>query len=96
MRKVSESALAKKGWIIGRDQGVWVGFCSRKVMVQIFYLNILCYEYAILWLLSLKGCDNISIRKGCGSALAKKGGIRRRDQGVRGVFCSGNGRVQIF
>ena len=65
-------------------------------MVQIVCLNILCDKYAILWLLSLEGCDNISIRKGCGSAMAKKGWMRCRDQGVRGVFCSGKVMVQIF
>ena len=51
--KGCESALANKEWSCGRHQWVWGCSEVAKVMRLIFQPNILCYKYAIVWLLCL-------------------------------------------
>ena len=57
---------------------------SEKMMVQIFKLNILCYKYAIMWLLCLRGYDNCSMVRGVGVLLRRNDGSEAEIKGLRG------------
>ena len=58
---------------------------SEKMMVQIFKLNILCYKYAIMWLLCLRGYNNSSMARGVEVLGEVRMDVRQRSRGVGGV-----------
>ena len=74
------------------------GKCSvvEKVKVLIFQPNILCYKYAILWLLCLRGYSNSSMVRGVEKLWRRKSCFEAEIKGCGGCLVVGKAMVQIF
>ena len=73
------------------------GTIVENVEVQIFQLNILCYKYAIMWLLSSRCARHKWHRKGCRKRYGEDTiGVGQRSRGVGGGTVGKTVKVLIF